>query len=103
MVAIVELSSRITERGQTTVPKAIRQALGVDVGDRVTFRIDRNGAVTVAKGEQKRNGGGQGITAFLAFLDTDMSRHPAAIAPLDEAAHGRAAELTDTIEPLPLD
>jgi antitoxin PrlF len=40
-------SSTITARGQTTIPKAIREHLGVDVGDRVDFVIQPDGTIVV--------------------------------------------------------
>lgn len=33
----------LTSKGQLTVPKAVRDALGVDAGDRVRFVPSRNG------------------------------------------------------------
>lgn len=40
-------SSTITSKGQITLPKAVRDALGVDTGDRVAFRIEEDGRVIV--------------------------------------------------------
>ena len=40
-------SSVITSKGQTTIPKAIRDRLGVEPGDRVDFVVQRDGTVTV--------------------------------------------------------
>jgi AbrB family looped-hinge helix DNA binding protein len=40
-------SSTITAKGQTTIPKAIREHLGVDVGDRVDFVIQPDGTIIV--------------------------------------------------------
>ncbi len=45
MPAIEEICT-ITAKGQTTVPKAIRQALGVGYGGRIAFRVE-DGAVRV--------------------------------------------------------
>jgi AbrB family looped-hinge helix DNA binding protein len=39
--------SRITSKGQVTVPKAVRDALGVVPGDRIAFRIEDDGRVLV--------------------------------------------------------
>lgn len=41
-------SSKITSKGQITVPKDVRDALGVQPGDRIAFTIKRDGTVTVA-------------------------------------------------------
>lgn len=34
------LESKITSKGQTTLPKPVRQALGVNPGDRVRYEVD---------------------------------------------------------------
>ena len=36
------VSSTITSKGQTTLPKAVRQALGVTAGDRVCYVVHDN-------------------------------------------------------------
>ena len=38
---LIEEKSTLTAKGQTTVPKAVRQALGIRAGDRIAFRVDR--------------------------------------------------------------
>jgi antitoxin PrlF len=40
-------SSTITSKGQITVPKDVRDALGVRPGDRLAFRVSEDGTVTV--------------------------------------------------------
>ena len=37
----------LTSKGQITIPKAVRDALGVKPGDRITFHVHENGTVTV--------------------------------------------------------
>jgi len=32
--------SRITSKGQATIPKAIRQKLGIGAGDRIAFQVE---------------------------------------------------------------
>lgn len=41
------MSSKITSKGQITVPKAVREALAVYAGDRVRFVIHEDSTVTV--------------------------------------------------------
>ena len=41
----MEASSRLSSKGQITIPLAVRQALSLEQGDRVTFRVDGDRAV----------------------------------------------------------
>lgn len=40
-------ASTITSKGQITLPKSVRERLGVRPGDRIAFRIATDGTVTV--------------------------------------------------------
>ena len=40
-------SATVTSKGQITVPKGVRDALGVQPGDRLAFRVGADGTVTV--------------------------------------------------------
>ena len=39
--------SKITSKGQITIPKTVREKLSLEVGDKVTFVIHDDGKVTV--------------------------------------------------------
>lgn len=41
----MEVAARMTSKGQVTVPKAVREALGIEAGDEVVFRVEGNRAV----------------------------------------------------------
>lgn len=41
------ISSTMTSKGQTTIPKEIRQSLGLKAGHRMTFTLMPNGTVTM--------------------------------------------------------
>jgi antitoxin PrlF len=43
----------ITTKGQVTIPKPVRDRLGVKPGDEVTFELAANGQVTIAKAKGK--------------------------------------------------
>lgn len=70
-VAIEEIST-ITAKGQTTVPKAVRQALGVDYGGRIAFRVSGKG-VTVVRADEDED---PAIGEFLGFLMLDNGNPP---------------------------
>ncbi|MEI7654571.1 MAG: AbrB/MazE/SpoVT family DNA-binding domain-containing protein [Actinomycetota bacterium] len=38
----MDVAARLSSKGQVTIPKAVRDALGVEEGDSVIFRIDGN-------------------------------------------------------------
>lgn len=41
----MEIASTLTAKGQITIPKALREALGLTEGDRVVFRVEANRAI----------------------------------------------------------
>lgn len=41
----MEIAARLSSKGQLTVPKSVREALGLNEGDDVVFRVEGNRAV----------------------------------------------------------
>ena len=41
----MDVAARVTSKGQVTVPKAVRDALGIGDGDEVVFRVEGSRAV----------------------------------------------------------
>lgn len=41
----MDAAAKVTSKGQVTVPKAVRDALGIKEGDEVVFRVEGNRAV----------------------------------------------------------
>jgi AbrB family looped-hinge helix DNA binding protein len=41
----MDTAAKVTSKGQVTVPKAVREALGIKEGDAVVFRVEGNRAV----------------------------------------------------------
>jgi antitoxin PrlF len=85
-VTLEEIST-ITAKGQTTVPKAVRQALGVDYGGRIAFRVDGRG-VTLARAEPQED------PAIDRFLADDLKARPEAVKALSPDLAARIAALT---------
>lgn len=88
-IALEEFST-ITAKGQTTVPKAVRQALGVDYGGRIAFRVS-DGGVTVCRADSDED---PAIETFLDFLAADIKAHPQAVKALLPDLAARIAALT---------
>lgn len=41
----MDVRARVTSKGQVTIPKSVREALGLDAGDELVFRVERSRAV----------------------------------------------------------
>ena len=41
----MDVLARLTSKGQVTVPKSVRDALGVAEGDQIVFRVEGNRAI----------------------------------------------------------
>lgn len=41
----MEIAARMSSKGQVTIPKAVREALGLGEGDNVVFRVEGDRAV----------------------------------------------------------
>jgi antitoxin PrlF len=67
---IIEETSTITAKGQTTVPKAVRQALGIDCDGKIAYRIE-DGKVTVHNPEADHRD--PALAARHRFLENDIA------------------------------
>ncbi|CCG36493.1 type II toxin-antitoxin system PrlF family antitoxin [[Pseudomonas] boreopolis] len=91
----------VTSKGQITLPKPIRQALGVDAGGKVAFDL-RGGKVVVTRADAEHED--PAIGAFLALLEADIraGRHvqalPEDLARAMLANAGHAVDLDEDIE-----
>ncbi len=84
--------STISSKGQTTVPKSVRQALGLSDGDRIAFRVDEAG-VTMRRADDAQDDPALG--AFLAFLAKDIEDHPERLQAMSPETAKRMADLTE--------
>ena len=41
----MEVSARVTSKGQVTIPKRVREALDISTGDRIVFRVQQHQAI----------------------------------------------------------
>lgn len=46
---MADVHSRVSSKGQTVIPKAVRQRLGLKTGDLVGFKVSEKGQVTIDK------------------------------------------------------
>lgn len=68
MPAIHEIAT-LTSKGQVTLPKSVRQLLGLDTGDKIAFDV-RAGEVVVSRVDTVHED--PAIGAFLALLEADI-------------------------------
>jgi len=94
---VVEKVCTITAKGQTTVPRAIRQALGVGYGGRIAFRVEGDRVTVHALPEDDTSD--PALAPFLALLEADIASRPAnAVMPLTLTLAGRMEALTGDLE-----
>ncbi|GAW95733.1 MULTISPECIES: type II toxin-antitoxin system PrlF family antitoxin [Colwellia] len=92
--AALEAESTLTERFQTTVPRVVRQALHLNKKDKIKFIIQPNGSVLLSRVEPIEND--PVVESFLAFVASDMQKHPEKLQPL-------TANMRDSVELLTTD
>ncbi|MDE0242571.1 MAG: type II toxin-antitoxin system PrlF family antitoxin [bacterium] len=67
---IIHEVATMTAKGQITVPKPIRQALGADTGTKVTFELHENGQVVVSRADAEHED--PAIRAFLDLIENEI-------------------------------
>ena len=85
--------STLTDKGQTTVPKSVRLALGLSAGDKIAFHVGRSGVSLRRAGDA----GDPAMESFLAFLARDIERHPENLKAFPPALKKRLAALVDGV------
>lgn len=81
--------AKVTSKGQVTIPKSVRDRLGLRAGDHLDFRLDGNGILRV---EPVAPGGG--LPPLAGFLDGRIKKRsrPATIEEMDRAVQTAVAE-----------
>ena len=95
MATLLKERSKITAKGQTTVPKAVRQALGVSYGGEIAYIVDAQG---VSLRRVEADEADPVIERFLSFLAKDMERRPQAITAFPASRAERMAALAADIK-----
>ncbi|CEG10432.1 HtrA suppressor protein SohA [Afipia felis] len=90
---ILEIPATITERGQTTVPAAIRKMLALGKRDHVVFRGLADGTVMISRREARTDEADPVIGKFLEFLARDMTNEPGRIRPVPKSLVARGKGL----------
>ena len=100
-MASIEETATLTSKGQITLPKSVRQVLGVDTGSKLAFEV-RDDEVIVRRARAEHED--EAIGAFLNLIEADIrsGRHvgslPDALAKALVANLRRANDLDEEIE-----
>jgi antitoxin PrlF len=92
--AILHPHSTLTNRYLTTIPKSIREALGLRKHDQIDYVIENDGKVLMSRAEKDD----PLLDDFLLFLANDIKTHPEHIKPINAALYERAKSLAANIE-----
>ena len=85
----------VTSKGQITLPKPIRQALGIGVGGKVAFDL-RGSDVVVSRAEEEHED--PAIGAFLVLLERDIKSGKHLSSMPDDLAQAMLANLDRTVD-----
>ena len=88
--------SRLTERSQTTIPAAIRDALHLKPGESINYTLLAGGKVIMSKKDEEQDD--PVVPQFLAFLENDMKKNPQNIVPVSASFWNDIKALTSGVE-----
>jgi AbrB family looped-hinge helix DNA binding protein len=69
----MEIASRITSKGQVTIPAGIREKAGLLPNTEVDFSCDKNGTVRIFKAAKQRKSRGERLVAHLRAHPGDVT------------------------------
>jgi antitoxin PrlF len=88
--------STLTDRYQTTIPKVVRETLGLGKGDRLKYSIDA-GKVSIVRADVEE-ANDPILEEFLDFLARDMKEHPKRIQAIDSHFAHRITSLAQDVQ-----
>jgi len=102
-MAVLEEIATVTSKGQFTLPKPLRDALGVSAGERLVCTFDSEQGSVMQIRIQETGHSDPAITAFLGFLEADIANGnvcamPAALEERMMAAAAQDVDLDEVIE-----
>ena len=96
MTEILKAESSLTDRYQTTVPDLVRKTLGLNKRDKIAYKIDSDGTVTITRSETSPED--PILNKFLDFLAQDMKQNPQHIQPIGLETLKRVQSLVENVE-----
>jgi len=89
------VTSKVTERSQTTLPPAVRTVLGLQPGERIGYVIEGNEVRLVNASTLEHHD--PVLDRFLAFLGRDLAKHPDRLEVFPASLLDRARAVTSGI------
>ena len=96
MSRVCEANATLTDRYQTTVPKAVRQALGLGKRDQIRFVVRSDRSVVLERAEP--NASDPALGPFLDLLAADLAAHPERLSSHEGDVLVRARELVADVQ-----
>ena len=93
---ILDAESSLTNRYQTTVPAAVRAALGLEKGDKIQYKILSGGQVMISRAAALE--ADPVLEEFLDFIANDMQSNPDNVKPLSQSLKEKIVDLTAGVE-----
>lgn len=86
------VTSKVTERSQTTLPPAVRTVLALQPGERIGYVIEGNEVRLINASTLEHDD--PVLDKFLAFLGRDLARHPDRVGVFPASLLQRAQAMT---------
>jgi antitoxin PrlF len=61
------MSTTVTSKGQVTIPKAVRDRLGIGPGSKVDFKVAANGDIVLKRDAGEQNAAPNRFTKFIGY------------------------------------
>ena len=93
-----KLTSTLTDRYQTTIPREVRSFLNLDKGAQIQYVIDPTGKVYLQTEQENELNEDPVLYSFLQFIEKDMRKNPKRIQPLSKEMMNKVQELVEGID-----
>ena len=96
MTEILRAESTLTDKYQTTVPDIVRKTLGLNKRDKISYTINGDGTVTIARSKASEEDPILG--KFLNFIAQDMEQNPQHIQSITKETLEQVQSLVENVE-----
>ncbi len=94
--SILVTESTLTDRYQTTVPDAVRKALGLHKREKIRYTVHPDGSVVISRADEEMHD--PALEQFLCFLACDIRENPHHIQAMPPALLERIEDLVGEVD-----